>query len=68
MLKCTLFIVQVQTPQCGTGSCQRGPQICCRTVWKQVCNQVIVKVARTVQVQDKKVNLCANFGRMMQMM
>jgi len=48
--QCQNNCVQVQTPQCGTGSCQRGPQICCRTVWKQVCNQVIVKVARTVQI------------------
>jgi len=47
--QCTNNCVQVQTPQCGTGSCQTGPQMCCRTEYQEVCTPQIQKVPRTVQ-------------------
>jgi hypothetical protein len=48
--RCVNQCVQVRTPQCGTGSCQRGPQYCCRTEYQTVCDNKMQKVPRTVQV------------------
>jgi len=41
---------QVETPVCSSGSCDSGPQYCCRTEYQQICSQVPVKVPRTIQV------------------
>jgi hypothetical protein len=48
--QCSNNCIQVQTPTCGTGSCQRGPQICCRTEYKEECKLQTQKVPRKVQI------------------